>query len=329
MCWCSEPVCHNIAIHLQLRAPIDGLASVQRERMCREERWRRKKRLKLSEESAEGYQVEQQDHYRVPRSSPRRGRQQPCSGNFAEYNEALEIAGSPLFIYRDVPTVICSNRFWCGKSGRNFYTVKSKEYRNVSFIIFPYSGNVIVTGIRDEKGIHDVLLNAAELFGYRTLTEMCRSTPTVINSTWCGEVVCYFYSIPAGKTRLGWNNKLLPKKYVMSVISRYSHANMNNADLVCNPRSSFFPGVKLRHQKLRGTINLFNSGKYVLVGVRNKREASKLHAWLSAIMKKFWTTNIREIPCAFPAAKYCHLSLADVEEDLEGSGTEEGGNVGA
>lgn len=171
--------------------------------------------------------------------------------------------------------------------GRNFFILAADSEETWGaryvFTIFPASGSVVATGLRSfpraRRSPPDVLKTFARL---TDIPPWEIQDMRVTNSTWSGSLR------PPG----GEGEKLGP---VMRVISDYSRWNKARRGGTCEEarisvgfRSQFFPGVRLQHGDLSGTINLFNNGSYVIVGVKTAREAAAQLRWLAAIMNGFW-----------------------------------------
>ena len=186
--------------------------------------------------------------------------------------------------------------------GRNFFVLAADSPKvdgeRYVFTIFPASGSVVATGLRafpsglpartaDEMDtLPDVLKTFNELTGIPA-TEIREIKVT--NSTWSGSLR------PKDVT---------PEELgsVMRVISDYSQltsgkdgSEMFSVDF----RSQFFPGVRMQHTGMAGTINLFNNGSFVIVGVRKASEAVMHLRWLAAIMNKFWKRPGAGTSCAW------------------------------
>ena len=343
MCWIEEPKCHNVAIHFRLPdlAAANRVQIQLREALRDEEHGRRKRRSVVNwHQKNKRLESWLPDGFVKERRSKRNKRNEltalvfagrACLDTdpeaFARSGEAWN--GTACFLQRNIflgkpGTVDEAAHFRYGKTGNNFFTCRGgkEASENVSYVIFPGSGDVIVTGLSNERSIRPVLRDACMLFGYSSPSVLSCTTPRIVNSTWGGAVICRHFAINGKRSeRSHWAEKDGPAKYMMEVMGRYSAANKNNPDLCCCIRSSFFPGVKLRHQKLRGTINFFSSGRYVMVGITNRREALRLHAWLSAIMRRYWMTREVDSPCAFFAGSYSPISLVD-EEDCRANSEE-------
>ena len=139
-----------------------------------------------------------------------------------------------------------------------------------SFTFFPSSGDVIATGIRTEEGVGRALETFARILydgdgDGEDDDGGCGWRATVVNSTYVGRIT--------GLT---------------SACRAVNEFRRNGGDGRCGLsisfRSQFFPGVRIRCAGL-GTINLFNNGKYVIVGVKRRGQMQKLVEKLCAITK--------------------------------------------
>lgn len=189
---------------------------------------------------------------------------------------------------------LCSSR-WVYKSGKNFDCVRLGEGgRSVTYTIFPESCCVVATGIRREKRIKSALRR------FRVAAALDRSRGeillphTVTNSTYSGIVEC------SGK-------KEGREVSVCQAVSELYFGEEGGWEAEDDERwsigfrSQFFPGLRLRWRG-GGTVNLFNNGKYVLVGVRSREQANRLAAELCALMRRCWTTLGGVTWCAWTAA---------------------------
>jgi hypothetical protein len=115
----------------------------------------------------------------------------------------------------------------------------------------------------------------------------------VTNSTWSGSL------LPAEKVPVQLGS-------VMEVLSNYSDWLTTEGSELAHQvsisfRSQFFPGARLQHLRLKGTINLFNNGSFVIVGVEKACQVRKLLLWISAIMNAHWKNPLGGKSCAWIA----------------------------
>lgn len=164
----------------------------------------------------------------------------------------------------------------------NFYVFKLVPF---SYTVFPSSGNVIATGIRSDELIPRAIRTFSDATGISR--RKVGLGGRIVNSTHVGEIEC-------GE---------LPRISACRVLARFK-AEASDAEMECvasiSFRSQFFPGARIRWS-CGGTTNLFNNGKYVQVGVRNRVHARRLHAQLCAIMASYWTTSGVATSCAWSA----------------------------
>lgn len=157
----------------------------------------------------------------------------------------------------------------------NFFIVKSGKK---SYTIFPQSGNVIGTGISNSGEISPTVKKFSSLFN---ISEAEIGEPRIINSTYSGHILCADSQFSAcGK------------------LFSYQQKDSPNSQVSISFRSQFFPGARIRVRE-RGTVNLFNNGKYIFVGVKKEEDAKHLHKTLCAIMAEFSTTSKPETQCAW------------------------------
>ena len=142
----------------------------------------------------------------------------------------------------------------------NFYMIKDEIETKYSFIIFPRSKNIIISGIENYNKINHVLSLFAKNIGISTISNVKYK---VVNSTYTG-IITY-------------------EKHT-STFKLLKNRKKENENFTINFRSQFFPACKIKWNKL-GTINIFNNGKYVIVGVKSEEQAQELREKLCALMK--------------------------------------------
>jgi hypothetical protein len=192
--------------------------------------------------------------------------------------------------------------------GRNFFVFAAdSENRKERFVytIFPASGSVVVTGLRQMPTVTQFVDKVSKLRDDQipaAITTFSRITDIppqevtemrVTNSTWSG-------------TLLHPSNKEVKLGSVMEVLSSYSDwLNRENEkkahEVSISFRSQFFPGARLQHLRMRGTINLFNNGSFVIIGVTKAWHVRRLLVWLSAIMNEHWKNPLGGKSCAWIA----------------------------
>lgn len=161
----------------------------------------------------------------------------------------------------------------------------------LSFIVFPCSGSVIATGIRSSVDT----LSAIALFS--SLIDVDAAAPAawprkVVNSTYVGKVFCR-----DGRSAISTHRSLARFKRDQSRCRR----RKDKSDVSISFRPQFFPGGLIRWSDAPGSVNLFNNGKYVVVGVRKEGEARLLCRRLSALIRTNWTTTTSRTSCAWTA----------------------------
>ena len=187
----------------------------------------------------------------------------------------------------------------------NFYIVKEREQTppeddfRPTFTVFPSSGNVTVTGIRHTNHLN----RAFDRFAH--MLDLCRSevgtSHRLVNSTYKGVLKCD--DDPRARYR---HFCLMLARYRKDVTRKFEKATdeaMRKGDLrplKQNPRvtfnKEFFPGVRIRYDKV-GTISLFKSGNYVLVGVTDTSGVRFLLRQLCRLLNDYSTILGREYPC--------------------------------
>ena len=148
----------------------------------------------------------------------------------------------------------------------NFYVLSClNAEERWSFTIFPGSGHVIATGISDVDDIDRCVLEFCERVGCRS-EDLLRVR--VVNTTFVGSVRTVGLGEPFSACKL------------LSLNCNVT----NGGEAHVSFRSQFFPGVRVKWPCMAGTANVFNNGKYVLVGVTDKSQALQIHNQLCALM---------------------------------------------
>lgn len=158
----------------------------------------------------------------------------------------------------------------------NFFVRKEEGQ---SFTVFPKSGDVIITGISRPEEARRAFRTLSRRTG-RDVSYLLKLPRKLTNSTYSGTVGGYpSLSSPGGSAS------------ACEVLAAYEKSKRGRADASVSVsfRSQFFPGARVRFAGL-GTVNLFNNGKYVMVGVRDPRNARVLREKLCAIMRTSLTT---------------------------------------
>ena len=181
-----------------------------------------------------------------------------------------------------------------GFKRRNFYVLGG---RRPTFIVFPKSGHVIATGIREPDDVKEAVDIFAYLF-HIPRRHVARELKRV-NATYSGGVVC------------------VERVCMSETLACYQSGGSQEgykSGLSVTFRSQFFPSVQVKWVGCKGTLNLFNNGKYVLVGVRDREEADKLYRGLCALMEERCTTIAAETSCAWSAeGSWTCCSAPDLE----------------
>ncbi len=192
--------------------------------------------------------------------------------------------------------VVCKNVF----SG-NFVCIK---LNGISFTIFPLSGNVIGTGIKRKSHIFKCVNMFLDAIGLRGGIERTLNILRITNSTYSGSIECVCL-----------DSEQITVCQALSHLQDYDTGEKNSIiddggddeylkEWDVSFRSQFFPGIRIRHI-CGGTINLFNNGKFVVVGVRSRRKVRQLTKKLCVFMKKCWMTLKEETLCAWNADSSC------------------------
>jgi TATA-box binding protein (TBP) (component of TFIID and TFIIIB) len=123
----------------------------------------------------------------------------------------------------------------------NFYTFKKEK---LNFTLFPKSGHVNCSGLKNEQFLITAQTEAKKIFNYFPV----KSEITITNSTWSGTLT----------------NKRLN---IVHLRNNFPH-NRGRISL----RSGIFPGAVIR-QTNKPSIIIFSNGKFIIVGARSQEHA--------------------------------------------------------
>lgn len=163
------------------------------------------------------------------------------------------------------------------KKGRNFYLVSILRY---SFTVFPHKGHVNITGLPRYYNIKPAVIFFCELFNLRA--KIILKTVTVSNRTYCGLISC-----------LNDDNQ--------EPLAELLHLYASDKQVPIVPkklefRAAVFPSIVLKVED-KGTVTIFNSGSYVIVGLDKRDQVLKLYKQLCVIMRHCWKTGTPETRC--------------------------------
>lgn len=162
---------------------------------------------------------------------------------------------------------------------RNFFVFKiRKPGIHLSYTVFPQKGSVIATGVKSVRDINSTLQNFADII--KIELKSLHNTK-IVNSTYTGSVVC---------------------SENISTYHLLRHSNSEKyTEVNISFRSQFFPGVLIKWDQYQGSVNLFNNGQYVLVGVKSKTQANVLYNQLCALIQKCSMTSTQPTSCVWTA----------------------------
>lgn len=186
---------------------------------------------------------------------------------------------------RNVPNN--SRSCYNNNNSRNFSLFRCTQ-SGMSFTVFPESGNIITTGVRNHSSIiysMERLLETLELSN-----EPFELHGKVVNSTYVGRVSC------------GCGGRHFSACRLIRLYQESGDARVDGVSI--SFRSQFFPGARLRWTDGKGTVNLFNNGKYIAVGIDRGERANELHEKLCALIQKYWTISNGATQCAPHAAQF-------------------------
>ena len=160
------------------------------------------------------------------------------------------------------------------------------------YTVFPRAGSVVVTGCRelyDDDHLHHgdderplplrlfaekLDLDPALLYGVR-----------VVNSTWSG--------------RIPEADRLGP---IMRILRRcWDVVELADPLVTISFRTQFFPSARVQFGLMRGVINVFNNGNLVIVGVKGRRDMTRLLARFAALIDEYSTSPDGAPRCAWSA----------------------------
>lgn len=148
----------------------------------------------------------------------------------------------------------------------------------LAFTVFPRGGSVIATGISSFSFID------------RALEEFALVTKTGPAGEWYKKVVNSTYS-----------GSVEPADDGDSILRKVAYLKSADKSISISFRSHFFPGILIKWEGTRGSVNLFNNGRYVLVGLSCKEQVAALRQRLCALMTSCWTTTAPAMSCAWTA----------------------------
>lgn len=188
-----------------------------------------------------------------------------------------------------------------GRNSRNFYVlrprgnggqsrrrrVNRRRKRNgsggISFTVFPKGGSVIATGIGGEEEVRPCLETFAASAGLSS--NSTRWERRVVNSTYVGEVQCSAGDFSTYRVLYGQRERIESER-----------------EISVSFRTQFFPGILIKFRGQAGSVNLFNNGRYVIVGTSDREQTLSLHQRLCVLMRDYSTTLSPETRCAWTAA---------------------------
>lgn len=165
---------------------------------------------------------------------------------------------------------------------------KKRRKKGVSFTIFPKGGSIIATGLRNETEIPQILEHFARECGAGARTPPIEWSHRTVNSTYVGKISHEKEDKPG----------LL--YHALSTIGKRLERE-DDKSISINFRSQFFPGILVRWNDLRGSVNVFDSGHYVLVGVKSRAEVDAIFRKLCALIAESLMTMKRQMSYVWTA----------------------------
>ena len=178
---------------------------------------------------------------------------------------------------------------------KNFCCFKQDGF---SYTVFPASGNIICTGIKNWRTLVPALRSFVSSMKLQSIHSSLGCV-RVANSTFSGRIECLDLHKPVGGISVCQAITQFMKLYQDQEKEYLKEWNISF-------RSQFFPGIRVRHTSL-GTVNLFNNGKYILIGVKSQDDAVKLIQALCVFIMKCWTTLDEEMSCVWTAGSSFNL----------------------
>lgn len=184
-----------------------------------------------------------------------------------------------------------------GESGKrlNYYEL---EIEQVHYQVYPTSGTITVTGIPDPECVPLMLDTLCQTTGLRP-EEIERCEP--VNATYSGQLTPVQCGICLSNLEFG--------SYLRDGLEDACRVEA----LECSYRESQFSGVHIRSidpDAFPGSLTLFKSGKYNILGVRTGQEALRWHGKICAVIRRCWMTTERETPCVWNAASFSNPASA-------------------
>lgn len=154
------------------------------------------------------------------------------------------------------------------KHVNNFVVIRDGR---IVFTIFHKSGHVNVSGVRDFSKIEEALAIFNRLFK----TAVSREKITVDNSTSSGSL---FTPLIASSEKIVAVQRLNLKELKNRVES------VGGEESTLHLRPHFFPGAVFR-RKGKSTLIVFTTGKFIIVGAKNRLQIREAHRALCAITR--------------------------------------------
>ena len=194
--------------------------------------------------------------------------------------------------------------------GRNFYVLsiplEDRDQRGVRqrrgkragrgsselvYTVFPRAGSVVVTGCRELYDDHHLHGDNERPLPLRLFAEKLDLDPAllygvrVVNSTWSG--------------RIPEADRLGP---IMRILRRcWDVVELADPLVTISFRTQFFPSARVQFGLMRGVINVFNNGNLVIVGVKGRRDMTRLLARFAALIDEYSTSPDGAPRCAWSA----------------------------
>ena len=178
-----------------------------------------------------------------------------------------------------------------GESGKrlNYYEL---EIGQIHYQVYPTSGTITVTGIPSPDCVPVMLEELCSTTGLLP-EEIDRCEP--VNATYSGQLTPLQCGIALDNRSFG------------SYLRDGLEEACRQEGLFCSYRNSQFSGVHIKSfqpEEVRGSLTLFKSGKYNILGVRSGQEAEEWHRRVCAVIRRCWTTSGRVTPSVWNAASF-------------------------
>lgn len=185
------------------------------------------------------------------------------------------------FCKSDLSSIANSKHIHSIKVCRNFIVLRVHP-SSIVFTLFYASTHVNVSGVKD----FCLIPLALQLFNTIFNCDITCSDIVVDNSTSSGLLECY-----TRQTHARHRRRLNPL-----IVKTFLETNSHGSDCYVSLHPHFFPGAVLRNitKQSSGTVILFATAKYIIVGAKSRADVLHIKEALCAIIRESWKTSIQE-----------------------------------